>query len=176
MAEHRALRLTGGPAREHDLRECVARHRRRRQWRRPPGAIGERLDPHDRQAELACRCLGLTARDDQLGAGLRDDLATEIDGVADVERDRDRARVGDRQERDPPLRPVDGPDDRAIAFGEALVGEDARGARHDRPEIAVAPRSRPEERTDHERGSPIEPRFPRSDQVDQGLHGRGTCS
>ena len=119
VAEHRALRLTGGPAREHDLRERVAGHRRRRQRRRPPGPIGERLDPHDRQAELACRRLGLTARDDQLGAGLGDDLATEVDGVADVERDRDPARVGDRQERDPPLRPVDGPDDCAITFDEA---------------------------------------------------------
>jgi hypothetical protein len=40
-----------------------------------------------------------------------------------------------------------------------------------RAEIAVAPCPRPEERTDHERGSPIEPRCPRPDQVDQGLHG-----
>ena len=176
VTEHRALRLARGPAREHDLRERVAGHRRRRQWRRPPGLIRERLDPHDRQAELACRRLGLTARDDELGACLGDDLPTEVDGVADVERDRDPASVGDRQERDPPLRPVDGPHDRAIALGEACLRQDARRARHDGPEVAVAPCPRPEERTDHERGSPIEPRCPRSDQVDQGLHGRGTCS
>ncbi len=176
VAEHRALRLTGGPAREHDLRERGARHRCRWQGRCPPGPIRERLDPHDRQAELACRRLGLTTRDDQPGPGLGDDLATEVDRVADVERDRDPARVGDCQERDPPLGPVDGPHDGTVAFGQALVGEDARRARHDRPEVAVAPGPRPEERTDHERGSPVEPRCSRSDQVDQGLHDRSTCS
>jgi hypothetical protein len=96
--------------------------------------------------------------------------------VADVERDGDPAGVGDCQERDPPLRPVDGPHDRPIAFGEALLGEDGCSARHDGPEIAVAPGSRPEERTDHEGGTLIEPRCPHADQVDQGIHGRRTCS
>ena len=95
VGQHRALRLAGRAAREDDLGER-RRHRRRRAERlRAPGQVGQRLDQDDRQAEGARRRLGLAGGEDELRARLVDDLAPEVDGVADVERHRDAAGVLD---------------------------------------------------------------------------------
>ena len=68
-------------------------------------------------------------------------LRAEIDRVADVERDRDAAGVGDGQEREAPFRSVDGPDDRPVADAQPCIGEDAGGTGDGRGQVPVAPAS-----------------------------------
>ena len=170
MAEHRALRLAGGAAGEHDLREVVRIDFCRLDGRRSPGQVRQGLDEQDGQPELARRRLRLGARDHQLRPGLGHDLGPEVDRVPDVQRHRHGTKVGDREERDPPLRPVDRPQDDPVPLADAGVMDHARGLGHDATEIAVAPGPRPEERPDHERGPAIEAFRAGPDEIDQGVH------
>ena len=171
MAEHRPLRIAGRPAREDDLGKVVGLDRRRRQRLGASGAIRQRLDEDDREAELARRLLGLPAGDDEAGLGLRRDLAPELDRVADVDGDRDAARMDEPEEGEPPLGPVHRPDDRTVAGSEALVGEDAGDPRHGMPEVAIADRPGPERGPDHQRRPAVEPGADLLDEIDQRLHG-----
>ena len=126
MGEHRPLGFTRGPAREDDLGERVGDHRGRRARPSTPSEVRQRLKPDDRKAEFAGGGFGLARGDHDLGARLADDLATELDGVADVERDGHAADVGEAQEGQSPFRAVDCPDDRPVTRLDAGVGEHAR--------------------------------------------------
>ena len=55
---------------------------------------GQRLDPQDGEPQLARRRIRLARGKHQLRVGLARNRATERDGVAHVERDGHRARVG----------------------------------------------------------------------------------
>ena len=101
MGEHRALRLAGRPAREDDLGERVGGHGGRRRGSARRARSGSDLDPDDGQPERPGRGLGLAAGEDEPGAGLVDDLAAELDGVADVERHGHAAEVGDGEKARP---------------------------------------------------------------------------
>jgi hypothetical protein len=170
VAEHRALWLAGRAAREHDLGKRVAPDGRGRYGACSTRLIGQALDEEHRNAQLARRGLGLAARDDQASVGLGDDLASEIDRVADIEGYGHGTEVGDREERDPPLRPVHGPDDDAVALGDAVVPEDGCRFGNDRGEVAIAPCSGAEERPDQERRAAVEPLSSGAHQVDQRFH------
>ena len=103
-----------------------ADHRGRRARPSTPSEVRQRLKPDDREAEFAGGGLGLARGDHHLGARLADDLATELDGVADVERDGHAADVGEAEEGQSPFGAVDCPDDRPVTRLDAGVGEHAR--------------------------------------------------
>ena len=124
MREHRALGFAGRAAGEHDLGQRVP----------VDGAAGSGSARRARSGSVSSQMIGRPSwRADAsvwrvamttFGAGLVDDLASEFDGVADVERDGDGSRVGDGEEGDAPFGPIDGPDDRAVA---RLGGRRRRG-------------------------------------------------
>ena len=171
MAQHRALRIAGRPAGEHDLGEGSPVDRRGGQGLGPSGEVGQGLDPDNRQAQGASRRFGLTGGKDELRTRLLDDLAPEIDRMPDVERDGDAAGVGDCQEGQAPFRSIDGPDDRPVAGTEAGIGEDASGTRDGRGQVAVGQRPRPERRSNDQRRAFREALTTEAHEVDQGLHG-----
>lgn len=167
VAEHRPLGLAGGAAREHDLGQRGRGDRGRLDRGRPSRLVEQRLHPHDRQAQLPRDAVRLAAREHKPAIGLGDDLAPELNRMADVQGHRHRTQVRAGQEADAPLRPVDGPDDDPVPLANARCAQDARRARHDPREIAVAPRACAEERPDEQRGLAVEPRCAGLDQVDQ---------
>src|SRR5207249_8698712 len=85
------------------------------------------------------------------------DLCGELVRMAGVERHRDPAGMRNGEEADAPLWAVDSPEDRAIAWTEAGVGEHTRGSRHHRAEVAIAPGARAERGPDDERRMSVVP-------------------
>ena len=87
--------------------------------------VDERLDPQHGQPKGTGGGIRLAAGEDELRVGLADDLPAELDGVAHVERHRDGAEVGAREQPDAPLGAVDRPHDDAVALPHPVVPQDA---------------------------------------------------
>ena len=164
VRDHRSLRVAGRPAGEHDLGEVVRPDRRRRQRLRPAGVIGQRLDPDDRQTERAGASAVWRLASTSVASVWAATLAANSFVWRASSGTDDRAGVGDGEEGDPPLGPVDGPEDHPIAGLRAGVGEDPAARGTIAAEVAIPPHAGPERRSDQEgraSGVPVNGRRPR---------------
>ena len=140
MAEHRALRLARRAAREHDLGERVRGDDRRRRWLRTPGLVRQRLDQTTGRPSSRAGTSRSAGRRGRVArrSGRRSCARTRPGGARRAAR---RRRRGGRtpKKADAPLRPVDRPQDHAVALAHAGVAEDGGGPGHDPAEVPVPP-------------------------------------